>query len=73
MARRTGFTSYVGQPGLFSTHLQGTGDRFTAAEYMICLCCHGNRCIGEATMDIIKGNVTSIHMMELQVRAKRLH
>ena len=31
------------------------------------ICCHGNRCIGEATMDIIKGNVTSVHMMELQV------
>ena len=32
LARRTGFTSYVDQPGLLSTHLQGTEDCFTTAE-----------------------------------------
>ena len=59
LARKTGFTGLTCHPGLPSVHLQRIESRLTAwtNTSQECLCFHVNRRIGEATMDIISGNV----------------
>lgn len=69
LARKTGFTGLTCHPGLPSVHLQGIGSRLTAwtNTSQECLCFHVNRRIGEATMDIILGNVAPAPIVEIQV------